>query len=186
MSNRTKAGTIILILIGAIIIGFGTFYIISLQMQINKLSIDSGTDSGIVNTWYTLLLDTVDVNNTYEPIDQLNTTIEVNTGEWVHISFTSNAKLDPTDTLRHSIGFYFAINSELEPPGFVYEEILENGAQDDVEWIPVSFYAIFKDLDPGTYIISIYVAVLYNTCPAQIGGLNTFMGSSLLIQTLIP
>ncbi len=182
MSNRSKTGTIVLLIIGAGIIGFGTYYIINLQIQINKLS----SNSGIKNTWYTLFLNTVDVNNTYEPIDQLNTTIEVNAGEWVYVSFTSNAKLDPTDTLRHSIGFYFAIDGEVEPPGFVYEEILENGSQDDVEWIPVSFYALFKDLEPGIHIISIYVAVLYNTCPAQIGGLNIFMGSSVLIQTLIP
>lgn len=181
MSNRSKASIIILILMGAII-GFGTYYIINLQMQVNQLS----GGSGVKNTWYTLLLDNIDVNNTYEPINQLNTTIEVNTGEWVYIAFAGGAKLDPTDTLRHSIGFYFAIDGELEPPGFVYEETLAVGTQDDIEWIPVSFHAIFKDVNPGTYIISIYVAVLYNTCPAQIGGLNVFMGSSLLIQTLIP
>jgi len=183
MSNRSKVSTIIILLMGAIIIGFGTYFIINLQTQINKLD---GKNSGIVNTWYSLLLDTIDVNSTYEPIDQLNNTIEVNSGEWVYISFAGNAKLDPIDTLRHSLIFYFAIDGDLEAPGFVYEEILDNATEDDVEWIPVSFYAIFKDLDPGTYVISIYVSVAYNTCPAQIGGVNSFMGSSLLIQTLIP
>ncbi|MFX0024371.1 MAG: hypothetical protein ACFE9S_18780 [Candidatus Hermodarchaeota archaeon] len=182
MSNSSKASTIILILIGAVIIGFGSYYIINLQMQVNQLS----GDSGVKNTWYTLLLDTFDVNDSYEPIDPLNTTIEVSTGEWVYISFTGNLKLDPSDLLRHSVGFFFAFDGALRAPGFVYEEILENAAQDDVEWIPVSFYAIFKDIDPGTYIISVYVAVLYNTCPAQIGGLNPNFGSALLIQTLIP
>jgi hypothetical protein len=182
MSNSSKASTIILILIGAGVIGFGTYYIINLQMQVNQLS----GGSGVKNTWYTLLLDNVDVNNTYEPIGQLNTTIEVSTGEWVYIVFAGGVRLDPADTLRHAIGFYFAIDGVLEAPGFVYEETLAVGTQDDIEWIPVSFYAIFKDLDPGTYIISIHVAVLYNTCPAQIGGLNSFMGSSLLIQTIIP
>jgi hypothetical protein len=151
-------------------------------MQINNLS----GDSGVVNTWYTLLLDTVDVNNTYEPIDPLNTTIEVNAGEWVYISFAGNAKLDPIDTLRHSLIFYFAIDGDLDPPGFVYEENLDDATEDDIEWVPVSFYAIFKDLDPGTYVISIYVAVIYNTCPGQVGGVNSNMGSSLFIQTLIP
>lgn len=182
MSDRSKASTIILIVIGATIIGFGAFYIINLQIQINNLS----GDSGIVNTWYTLLLDTVDVNNTYEPIDPLNTTIEVNAGEWVYISFAGNAKLDPIDTLRHSLIMYFAIDGDVKRPGFVYEEILDNATEDDVEWIPVSFYAIFKDLDPGTHLISIYVGVIYNTCPGQVGGVNSNMGSSLLIQTLIP
>ncbi|MFW9970756.1 MAG: hypothetical protein ACFFDF_11215 [Candidatus Odinarchaeota archaeon] len=183
MSNRSKVSTIIIILIGATLIGFGTYYIINLQMQINNLK----SDSGIVNSWYTLLLGNIDVNNnTYEPIGQLNTTIEVNNGEWVYIAFTGNAKLDPSDTLRHSIGFFFAIDGALRSPGFVYEEILENAAQDDVEWIPLSFFAIFKDVDPGTYIISVYTGVIYNPCPAQIGGLNPNFGSSLLIQTLIP
>ncbi len=46
MSDRSKASTIILIVIGATIIGFGAFYIINLQIQINNLS----GDSGIVNT----------------------------------------------------------------------------------------------------------------------------------------
>lgn len=131
-------------------------------------------------------METIDVNLTYEPIDQLNTTIAVNSGEWVYVSFAGNAKLDPTDTLRHSLVFFFAVDGDLQPPGFVYEEILGSATEDDVEWIPVSFYAIFKDLDPGNYIISIYVSVVYNSCPAQIGGLNTNFGSSLLIQTLIP
>jgi len=143
-------------------------------------------ESGVVNTWHSLLLNTIDVNSTYEPIDQLNTTIEVNSGEWVYISFAGNAKLDPIDTLRHALIFYSAIDGDLQAPGFVYEENLDNATEDDIEWIPVSFYVIFKDLDPGTYVISIHVSVAYNSCPAQIGGVNSFMGSSLLIQTLIP
>ena len=131
-------------------------------------------------------MDTIDVNSTYEPIDQLNTTITVNSGEWVYISFAGNAKLDPADTLRHSLVFYFGIDGDLQPPGFVYEESLGSATEDDVEWIIVSFYAIFKDLVPGSYIISIYVSVIYNPCPAQVEGLKGFFGSSLLIQTLIP
>ena len=154
--------------------------------QIFFVSEPSVDESGLVNTWHNLLLNTVDVNSTYEPIDQLNTTIEVNNGEWVYVSFAGNAKLDPTDTLRHSLILYFAIDGDLQTPGFVYEENLDNATEDDVEWIPVSFYAMFKDLDPGSYVVSIYVSVAYNTCPAQIGGVNSFMGSSLLIQTLIP
>ncbi len=94
--------------------------------------------------------------------------------------------MDPIDTLRHSLIMYFAIDGDVKRPGFVYEEILDNATEDDVEWIPVSFYAIFKDLDPGTHLISIYVGVIYNTCPGQVGGVNSNMGSSLLIQTLIP
>ena len=182
MSNKAKAGTIIIIVIVAIFIGFGAFYVINLQAQINELK-----SRGITNTWYTLLLNTIDVNfTTFEPIDPLNTTISVNSGEWVYISFAGNAKLDPADTLRHSLIFYFAIDGALRAPGFVYEEILDDPTEDDVDWIPVSFYAVFTDLIPGTYIISVYVAVIYNACPAQIGGVNSFMGSSLLIQTLIP
>ncbi|MFW9901896.1 MAG: hypothetical protein ACFFDY_11550 [Candidatus Thorarchaeota archaeon] len=154
--------------------------------QIFFVSAPPVDESGVVNTWHNLLLNTIDVNSSYEPIDQLNTSIEVNSGEWVYVSFAGNAKLDPIDTLRHSLILYFAVDGDLQTPGFVYEEILDNAAEDDVEWIPISFYAIFKDLDPGTYVISIYVAVIYNTCPAQIGGVNSFMGSSLLIQTLIP
>jgi hypothetical protein len=183
MSKRAKAGTIIILVIGAVLIGFGAFYIINLQTQINELK--SG-DSGITNTWYTLLLNTVNVNTTYEPIDPLNTTIIVNSGEWVYFSFAGNAKLDPTDTLRHSLILYFAIDGALRAPGFVYEEILDDPTEDDVDWIPVSFHTIFKNIVPGTYVISVYVAVIYNPCPAQIGGVNSNMGSSLLIQTLIP
>ncbi|MHA1190894.1 MAG: hypothetical protein ACTSP9_01190 [Promethearchaeota archaeon] len=182
MSSRSKAGTIIVMLIVAITIGFGAYYIINLQTQINSLK----DDSGVVNTWHNILLNTIDVNSTFEPIGQLNTTIEVNAGEWVHVSFAGNAKLDPTDTLRHSLVFYFAIDDELKAPGFVYEENLDDATEDDVEWVPISFYAIFEDLVPGTYIISIHVTVSYNYCPAQIGGLNSFFGSSLLTQTLIP
>jgi len=183
MSIRSKAGTIIIMLMVAITIGFGTYFIINLQTQINSLK---ENNSGVVNTWHNILLDTIDVNATFEPIDQLNTTIQVNAGEWVYVSFAGNAKLDPSDTLRHSLICYFAIDGELKAPGFVYEETLDDATEDDVEWIPISFYAIFEDLDPGTFVISIYVAVSYNVCPAQIGGVNSFMGSSLLIQTLIP
>ena len=188
MSNRSKAGTIIVMLMVAITIGFGAYYIINLQTQINSLKEnDSGVvNTGIINTWHNILLDTIDVNATFEPIGQLNTTIEVNTGEWVYVSFAGNAKLDPSDTLRHSLVCYFAIDGDLKAPGFVYEEILDDATEDDVEWIPISFYAIFEDLVPGTYVISIYVAVSYNICPAQIGGLNSYFGSSLLTQTLIP
>ena len=183
MSSRSKAGTIIVMLMVAITIGFGAYYIINLQTQINSLK---ENDSGIVHTWHNILLDTVEVNTTFEPIDQLNTTIEVNTGEWVYVSFAGNAKLDPTDTLRHSLICYFAIDGEFKAPGFVYEESLDDATEDDVEWIPISFYAIFEDLVPGTYVISIHVTVAYNACPAQIGGLSSFMGSSLFTQTLIP
>jgi hypothetical protein len=183
MGNRSKAGIIIILLVGVILIGFGTYFVINLQAQIDQLK---SKDSGIVSTWYTLLLDNVDVNSTYEPIDQLNTTIEVNDGEWVYISFAGNAKLDPVDTLRHALIFYFAIDGALQAPGFVYEENLDDATEDDIEWVPVSFHAMFKNLDLGTYIISIYVAVMYNACPGEIGGVNSFMGSSLLIQTLIP
>ena len=186
MSSRSKAGTIIVMLMVAITIGFGAYYIINLQTQINSLKADLGDDSGVINTWHNILLDTIDVNATFEPIGQLNTTIVVNTGEWVHVSFAGNAKIDPIDTLRHSLIFYFAIDGVMRAPGFVYEEVLDDATEDDVEWIPISFYAIFEDLDPGTYVISIYVEVAYNTCPAQIGGLNSFFGSSLLTQTLIP
>jgi len=176
-------------LIIALTIGFGAYYIINLQTQINNLKENySGVenDSGVVNTWHNILLVTIDVNNTFEPISQLNTTIEVNTGEWVYVSFAGNAKLDPSDTLRHALICYFAIDGDLKAPGFVYEENLDDATEDDVEWIPINFYAIFEDLDPGTYLISIYVGVSYNACPAQIGGVNSFMGSSLLIQTIIP
>jgi len=184
MSSRSKAGTIIVMLIVVVTIGFGAYYIINLQTQIDSLK---ENDSGVVNTWHNILLETIDVsNNTYEPISQLNTTIEVNAGEWVHVSFAGNANLDPSDTLRHSLICYFAIDGELKAPGFVYEEILEDATQDDVKWIPISFYAIFEDLDPGSHVISIYVSIIYNSCPAQIGGVNSFMGSSLLTQTLIP
>ena len=179
----SKAGTIIVVLMVVITIGFGAFYIINLQTQINGLK---ESDSGDVNTWHNILLDTIDVNATFEPIGQLNTTIEVNSGEWVYVAFAGNAKLDPSDTLRHSLICYFAIDGELKAPGFVYEEILDDATEDDVEWIPISFYAIFEDLDPGTYVISIYVSISYNTCPGQIGGVSSFMGSSLLTQTLIP
>ena len=179
----SKAGTIIVMLMLVITIGFGAFYIINLQTQINSLK---ESDSGVVNTWHNILLDTIDVNATFEPISQLNTTIEVNAGEWVYVSFASNAKLDPSDTLRHALICYFATDGELKAPGFVYEESLDDATEDDVEWIPINFYAIFEDLDPGTHVISIHVAVSYNTCPAQIGGLPSFMGSSLLTQTLIP
>jgi len=200
MSNKSKGFIIILLVIIVGIIGFGIYYIFDLQTQIKKLDnqlseeiealddqislISDGNNTGIVRTWYSTLLNTIDVNSTFEPIDQLNTTIEVNSGEWVYISFASNAKLDPVDTLRHALHFYFAIDGDLEAPGFVYEESLGNASEDDVEWIPVSFYTIFKDLEPGSYIISIHVAVAYNTCPAQIGGTTSYMGSSLLIQTL--
>ena len=183
MSNRSKVGTIILILMVAITIGFGAFYIINLQTQINSLK---ENDSGVVNTWHNILLDTIEVNFTFEPINQLNTTIEVNTGEWVYVSFVGNARIEPSDTLRHSLIFYFAIDGETKAPGFVYEEILDDATEDDVEWIPINFYAIFEDLDPGTHVISIHVRVSYNPCPAQIGGINSFMGSSLLTQTLVP
>ena len=183
MSNSSKAGTIIVMLIVAITIGFGAYYIINLQTQINSLK---ESNSGVVNTWHNILLDTIDVNATFEPIGQLNTTIEVNAGEWVYVSFAGNAKLDPIDTLRHSLIFYFAVDGDLDPPGFVYEEILASATEDDIEWVPVCFHAIFKDLVSGTYVISVYVAVIYNTCPGQVGGVNNNMGSSLLIQTLIP
>ncbi len=183
MSNRSKVGTIIILLIVAITIGFGAYYIINLQTQINSLK---ENDSGVVNTWHNILLDTINVNTTFEPISQLNTTIQVNAGEWVYVSFAGNAKLDPSDTLRHSLIIYFAIDGELKAPGFVYEENLDDATEDDIEWIPINFYAIFENLDPGNYVISIYVEVSYNPCPAQIGGVNSFMGSSLLVQTLIP
>ena len=184
MSSRSKAGTIIIMLIIAITIGFGAYSIINLQTQINGLKENY---SGVTNSWHNILLNTIDVNATiFEPIGQLNTTIEVNTGEWVHVSFAGNAKLDPTDTLRHALICYFAIDGDLKAPGFVYEESLDDATEDDVEWIPISFYAIFENLVPGTYIISIYVSVVYNACPAQIGGVNSFMGSSMLTQTLIP
>ena len=171
------AGLALIIALGAL--GIGVY-------QLFFVSTPSVGESGVVNTWHSVLLDTIDVNFTYEPIDQLNTTIEVSSGEWVYISFAGNAKLDPSDTLRHSLIFYFAVDGTLRSPGFVYEENLDNASEDDVEWIPVSFYAIFKDLDPGIYVISIHVSIVYNPCPAQIGGVNSFMGSSLLIQTLIP
>ena len=166
-----------------ITIGFGAFYIINLQTQINSLK---ESDSGVVNTWHNILLDTIDVNATFQPISQLNTSIEVNAEEWVHVTFAGNAKLDPSDTLRHSLICYFGIEGELKAPGFVYKESLDDATEDDIEWIPISFYAIFEDLDPGTYVISIYVSVSFNPCPAQIGGVSSFMGSSLLTQTLIP
>jgi hypothetical protein len=185
MSSKSKGGLITLLVICCVIIGFGFYYIFNLQSQINQISSD-GDGAGIVNTWHAELLDTIDVNFTYEPIDQLNTTITVNSGEWVYVSFVGNARLNPTDTLRHSLVFYFAIDGDLQAPGAVYEESLGNAGEDDVEWIPVSFYVVFKDIDPGTYIISVYVAVIYNSCPAEIGGINSFFGSSLLVQTLIP
>jgi len=195
MSGRSKAGIIILLLLCVIIIGFGAYYIINLQgqiddlnNQINELSGDStsNNNTGIIKTWYSQSLDTINVNTTYEPLDPLNTTIEVNSGEWVYISFASNARIDPSDTLRHALHFYFAIDGVSKAPGFVYEEILEDSNQDDVQWIPVCFHAVYKDLVPGTYVISILVAMTYNPCPAQIGGTTSYMGSSLLIQTLIP
>ena len=154
--------------------------------QIFFVSTPTGDQSGIVNTWHKLLLNTIDVNSTYEPIDPLNTTIEVNSGEWVYVSFASNAKLDPADTLRHALILYIGIDGDLTAPGFIYEEDLDGVTEDQIEWIPLSFYAIFKDLDPGTHVISIHVAILYNPCPGQIGGETSNMGSSLLIQTLIP
>ncbi len=154
--------------------------------QIFFISTPPVDESGLVNTWHNIVLNTIDVNSTYEPIDQLNTTIEVNNGEWVYVSYASNAEMDPTDTLRHSLILYFVIDGDFQTPGFVYEENLDNATEDDIEWIPVNFYAVFKDLDPDTYVISVHVAVIYIYCPAQIGGVSSFMGSSLLIQTLIP
>jgi len=103
----SKAGTIIVMLMLVITIGFGAFYIINLQTQINSLK---ESDSGVVNTWHNILLDTIDVNATFEPISQLNTSIEVNAEEWVHVTFAGNAKLDPSDTLRHSLICYFGID----------------------------------------------------------------------------
>ncbi|MFX1569266.1 MAG: hypothetical protein ACFFCV_12955 [Promethearchaeota archaeon] len=168
----------------ALIIALGALGLGVYQMFfVSAPSID---ESGVVHTWHNLLLNTIDVNSTYEPIDPLNTTIQVNSGEWVYTSFAGNAKLDPTDTLRHSLIFYFVVDGDFQTPGFVYEENLDNATEDDVDWIPVSFYAIFDDLDPGSHVISVHVSVVYNPCPAQVGGVNSFMGSSLLIQTLIP
>ena len=58
----SKAGTIIVMLMLVITIGFGAFYIINLQTQINSLK---ESDSGVVNTWHNILLDTIDVNATF-------------------------------------------------------------------------------------------------------------------------
>ena len=103
MSRKSIGLVITLLLINIVIVGIGFYYIFNLQTQVERLSADS--QSGIVNTWHNILLDTIDVNSTYEPIDQFNTSITVNSGEWVLVSFSGNAKIDPSDTLRHALIF---------------------------------------------------------------------------------
>ncbi|MCP4762082.1 MAG: hypothetical protein GY870_09885 [archaeon] len=183
MNDKSNAGTIILVVIGALVIGVEGLTIMNQQNQISGLE----NASGIKNTWYTLFLETINVNSTgYEPIVPLNTTINVSSGEWVYVSFATNAKLDPVDNLRHSLNFLFTVDGVAKAPGFVYEEILANATEDDVEWIPVNFHAIFKDITPGDHSICIVVLVNYMPCIGFIGGVTGSMGSSLLIQTLIP
>lgn len=190
MGEHLSTAAVLLFLIVIAGVGYGIYRIMGIESQLSDTDGECDCDEpGVTNSYYTEIIENHDINfssaSTEErTLDVLETTIKVEKGEWVYISFVTSAQINPSDTLRHAMQFFFTIDGVAQYPGFSYEESLDTASDDDIEYVPISIFAVFDDVDAGTHDICIMIYISYNPCPAEIG--SSSLGTALLVQTLNP
>ncbi|MHA1683506.1 MAG: hypothetical protein ACTSUE_21380 [Promethearchaeota archaeon] len=172
--------SILVVLMGAL--GYMGYKIYDLNGKVNS-TIEP--PSGLVHSWFTRTNDSILVNSTLEPINQLNTSIYVNSGEWVHVSFSCNAKIQITGATRASLEFFILVDGVSQwVPTFMLDQMPDT--DNDDEWTTVTFFGVLPSVTAGAHSITIGVMTVYGSCIASVGGGLSNSGSNLLIQTILP
>ncbi|MHA1847785.1 MAG: hypothetical protein ACTSXU_09075 [Promethearchaeota archaeon] len=182
MSRKANVILALLFIITLGAVGFLGYRVLYLD---EKLNTPGEPSSGLVHSWFTRTNDSVLANGTLEPMNQLNTTINVSEGEWVYISFSCNAKIQITGSTRAALEFFIILDGKTQwIPTFVLDQMPDT--DNDNEWTPVTFFALLPNVSSGSHDITIGVMTAYGACEALVGGGLTNSGSNLLIQTIIP